>query len=286
MHEAWHGLRRNAKTAARALAARAFFLSPPKSGRTWLRVMLSHVWHLARGVPADRIVRFANFHRLAPEIPTILFTHLHNEPPPLRRLIAAATRLPGRRTLVLIRDPRDLAVSHYHHLRRRAKPTDLARWGIDRAGLERPLSDFLRDPRFGLPAQIARVNDMLEIARRARSALVVRYEELRRDPGSELARVLRFLGHEPDPDHVARAVAFAALPNLRRLEAEGFFRDEILRPADPRDPESFKVRRGVSGGWREEVPEGLRAWMEELVITRLDPEAGYGRREAGRRCAS
>jgi len=279
MHPSLRALRRCAETAVRSCVARVFFLSPPKSGRTWLRVMLTRVFHLAFGTPADRILRFSNVHRLAPAVPTILFTHLHNEPPALQRLLVLCTRLPGRRTLVLIRDPRDLAVSHAHHLRRRARTSELARWGLVRADVERPLSEVLRDPRCGLPAHIARVNHMLEIARRARSALLVRYEDLRRDPAGELARVLRFLGHEPDPAHLADAVAFASLPNLRRLEAEGFFCDEILRPADPADPASFKVRRGEVGGFRREVPEDLCAWMDGLVARSLDPAAGYAARE-------
>ena len=276
MHLSLRALRRGGKKAARACVARVLFLSPPKSGRTWLRVMLTRVFHHAFGIPADRILRFANVHRLAPAVPTILFTHLHNEPLPLRQLLVLCTRLPGRRTLVLIRDPRDLAVSHAHHLRQRAKPSDLARWGLTRADVERPLSEIVRDPRCGLPAHITRVNDMLEIGRRACNALLVRYEDLRHDAARELTRVLRFLGHEPDPDHLAEAVAFASLPNLRRLEAEGFFHDDILRPADAGNPASFKVRRGVAGGWRQEVPEELRAWMDELVTRSLDPAAGYG----------
>jgi len=274
---ALHETRRAIKTVVRLLASDVIVLSPAKSGRTWLRVMISHYWHLTRGVPADRLVRFDNFHRLDPHIPVVHFTHLFNEPPPVRWTVARAARHPRRRLVLLVRDPRDVAVSHYYHLRHRARERDLRRYGLTRTRLARPLPEFLRDPDFGLPAQIARTRAMLRIHDRAARAHLVRYEDLRRDPAAGLARLLAFLGEAPvDAAAVAGAVAFAAFDHLRRLEAAGFFRDEVLRPGDPRDPESFKVRRGRSGSWRRELPAELVAWMDRLVAEGLDGRLGYG----------
>jgi len=271
-----HEVRRAAKRIWRIWRSDVLVLSPAKSGRTWLRVLLSHVWHLAFGVPADRLIRFDNFHRLDRRIPVVTFSHLFNEPPPVRRAVARAIRSPRRRLVVLVRDPRDVAVSHYYHLRHRAHVRDLARYGLTRAQVARPLAEFLRDPGAGLPAQIDRLAAMLRLTERAARAHLLRYEDLRRDTAGELGRLLRFLGQDPDPSRLERAVAFAAFDNLRRLEQAGFFRDEVLRPADPNDPRSFKVRRGQSGSWRRELPADLVAWMDRLVAERLDPRLGYG----------
>ena len=38
---------------------------------------------------------------------------------------------------------------------------------------------------------------------------------------------------------------------MQKLEAAGAFDSNILHPGDVRDPESFKVRRGKVGGYRE-----------------------------------
>ena len=46
-----------------------------KSGRTWLRLMLSRFYQLAYGIPEGRMLEFDNLHRLDPAIPRLFFTH-------------------------------------------------------------------------------------------------------------------------------------------------------------------------------------------------------------------
>jgi len=62
--ETWRHARRLAERCWRFARADLFLLSPPKCGRTWLRVMLTHHWHQRWGVPASEIVGFDNLHRL------------------------------------------------------------------------------------------------------------------------------------------------------------------------------------------------------------------------------
>ena len=38
---------------------------------------------------------------------------------------------------------------------------------------------------------------------------------------------------------------------MKKLEAAGAFDSKILKPGNVTDPESFKVRRGKVGGYRE-----------------------------------
>ncbi len=46
-----------------------------KSGRTWLRVMLSRYYQLVYDIPERILLGFANYHRREPSIPKIFFTH-------------------------------------------------------------------------------------------------------------------------------------------------------------------------------------------------------------------
>lgn len=50
--------------------------------------------------------------------------------------------------------------------------------------------------------------------------LVIRYDTMKAKPRSALARVIQFLGLQPEPDKIARAVHDCQLPRLRRLEIE------------------------------------------------------------------
>ena len=70
------------------------------------------------------------------------------------------------------------------------------------------------------------------------------------------------------------ALEFSRFENMQKLEAAGAFDSNILHPGDVRDPESFKVRRGKVGGYREylsaEDQQFAAAAMKEL-----DPRFGY-----------
>ena len=68
---------------------------------------------------------------------------------------------------------------------------------------------------------------------------------------------------------------FASFENLRTLEKGNFFRNSRLSPRDPDDPESFKVRRGVVGGYPDYFDENQVEEMEALVGARLSPSLGY-----------
>jgi hypothetical protein len=61
---------------------------------------------------------------------------------------------------------------------------------------------------------------------------------------------------------------------MQKLEAAGAFDSNILHPGDVRDPESFKVRRGKVGGYREYLSfEDQKYAADELI--KLDPRFGY-----------
>jgi hypothetical protein len=62
---------------------------------------------------------------------------------------------------------------------------------------------------------------------------------------------------------------------MKAAEAAGTFEDQRLRPGDPSRPDSFKVRRGRVGGYREDLgPESI-AYVD-AAVARLDPFYGYG----------
>jgi hypothetical protein len=232
---------------SRLLQADVFLLSPPKCGRTWLRVMLTHHWHQRWGVPASELIAFDNLHRLQPQIPRLFHSHLLNEPTPLRwGFRPALTR--GRPVVLLVRDPRDALVSLYDHFRFRSHRQEWRRFGLRQDPGAMPLADFLRDPQIGLPAFLSLYAQLGLFLDHAPPALLLRSEDLRADPATHLTRLLTFLGEPATAEMITATVAFASLDNLRRLEAEGFFRAEILRPVDRSDPRSFKVRRGMIGG--------------------------------------
>ena len=231
--------RRRQKIIWRLKRADGVVVTHTKSGRTWLLVMISHLFHLKYGTPERTIVKFDNLHRQDPRVPKLYFTRWANlvtpddaaPEPPLP---------PATRWLFLFRDPRDVAVSYYFHLRNRSTPVERANKGVTDEILIKPMFDFVTDPAIGVPHIVLLMNRWLDRMVGLEHAQLVRYEDLHADPHGALGRVMAFLGQPCSDDEIAQAVEFAAFDNLKRREAGDFFASERLRPVDRSDPDSFQ----------------------------------------------
>ncbi len=263
---------------ARLLArADVAFVSYAKSGRTWLRTMLSRAYQLAHGIPEGTALEFDNLNRLDARIPKVLFTHGNY----LRDYLGqwndrAAFR--KKRVLLLVRDPRDTAVSQYFQWKHRMHPMKKPLNGYPPHGAERSVAEFvLREP-----AGLQGVLDFLEIWERELPRMeaieVVRYEALRGATAPVLASILEFLGTPVPMATIESAVAFASVENMRRLEAGGGdtgYKGQRLKPGNAANPESFKVRRGKVGGWRDYLDEAECAAVEAMIEARPGSLFGY-----------
>ena len=58
-----------------------------------------------------------------------------------------------------------------------------------------------------------------------------------------------------DEELLDATVEFASFDNMKAMERGNRFDRKLLRPGDPGDPGSFKVRRGKVGGWVEYLSE-------------------------------
>lgn len=248
-------------------------VSHAKSGRTWLATMISHVYHQRYGLPASEIIQFDNFHRREPRVPRILFVHDNVKKGPDVGLVPLPIYA-RKKVVLLVRDPRDVAVSAWFQKKRnRRKGQERTVPSID--GRPLTIEDYVIEMK--LPRVIAFLRRWAEWADRIPQLLLVRYEDLHRYPHEELARVMAFIDGAPaQPDEIAGAVAFAAFDRLREKEAAGFFATDKLRPGALDDPDSFKVRRGKVGGWRDYFGPADIARIEVLMREPALARFGYG----------
>lgn len=247
--------------------ADAIVLSLGKSGRTWLRVMLHHALALEYGIPFDAS-------RLEPGdsgAPRVVYTHelaTHLRDATLKNQLLGKSILPRsltdtKRMVVLARDPRDVVVSSFFHKTERSRKTDI---GLD---------EFVRHPRWGIEGLVAILNRWrIRFADRPHCHWMS-YEGLHRDPQGELLRLLASLGARSSPTVVAQAVEAARFDRMKAAEAAGESSDARLRAADLSRPDSFKVRRGRVGGYRDDLGPDAIAYVD-AAVARLDPFYGYG----------
>lgn len=248
-------------------------VSQAKSGRTWLAAMMSHVYHQACGVDERLIIRFDNFHRINPEIPRIFFTHDNRKSPDMAPL-AAAERYANKKVILLVRDPRDVAVSAFFHSRRNLSKRPTGPNGSGDVGTD-DIYDYVTGT---LPLIINFLKRWDENLSDIEQSLVVRYEDLRADPSAELAGIMDFTGGDFSPEIIEKAVDFASFEKLRTKEAARFFESDRLHPADPDDPGSYKVRRGKVGGYRDYFTPAQLARIDAMVADAGLDRFGFDKR--------
>jgi hypothetical protein len=246
-----------------------------KSGRTWLRVLISRYYAKKFGLADGRMMEFDDFHRSNNAIPCLFFTHDNY----LKDHVGGDGKFAnyGRsRVVLLVRDPRDIAVSQYfqwkHRMRMRKKIIN----GY-------PLVDegpykFVAGAEAGVPKIVAFMNAWARDIGKFKGLLVVKYEELRAGTQGELRRILEFLGEHPADAELDDCASFASIDNMRRMEEESAGKltgGNRLKPGDVGEPQSFKVRRGKVGGWRDYMSEEEAAHIDRLVRETLDPVFGY-----------
>ena len=269
--------RRNFSSRASELSGgKAIILSVPKSGRTWLRAFLCA--YFCRRFGLEFTLRPERYDE--PGIPRLVFSHdlfEHRTKGALWDRLRGKYLVPRRqlrraKIILLVRDPRDCFVSLYLQLTRR-DPNAAAEFKHN------TVSDLLRDRRFGVRAIIMTMNDWLDEFSGRDNFTLARYESLRASPAEHFRDLLALLGESaPEMPIFHEALDFSRFENMQKLEAAGAFDSKILHPGDVRDPESFKVRRGKVGGYREYLSAKDQAYAAD-AMTKLDPRFGYGLRE-------
>jgi hypothetical protein len=247
-----------------------------KSGRTWLRVMLSRFYQVRHGLAERHLIGFDNLHLRDPAIPKIFFTH-DNYLKDYTGNRDSKVDYHGAKVVLLVRHPADVAVSQYHQWRHRMRPNKKALNAYPAHGEEVGIAEFVAEREAGLKKVIDFMNGWAREMPRLPDLLVVRYEDLRARPEQTLAGLLAFMGTPGTRAEVAEAVAFASFENMQRMERKQTFwlSGGRMVAKDRSNPQSFKVRRGKVGGWREHFSEPEVARIEALIARELAPVFGY-----------
>ncbi|MCB1858445.1 MAG: sulfotransferase domain-containing protein [Gammaproteobacteria bacterium] len=247
--------------------ASALVLSIPKSGRTWFRVILSKYLALHFGQQID----IGGYNAAQAVVPNILYSHemwSHRMTDSIRRRLLGFYICPDpvlrkKPVMVVHRDPRDVLVSLYFHARKRS-----------RRQYKGSISELVRDDLRGVRAMVVLLNTWRQRLADKPDVLWVGYADLHTNPFELVNMAIHILGIEPNADYINAAIAFSQFGNMRKLEEEGGLGQGFLSPRDSKDPESFKVRSGKVGGYRQYLNDGDLAYIDQ-ALDELDPFFGY-----------
>ncbi len=253
-----------------------------KSGRTWLRVILSCYYKLRYKLSGDPLFSlhrfFGAFYRLRKPIPRVLFTHDNY----LRDYTGNCDSLRDfyhKKVILLVRDPRDVAVSQYfqwkYRMRRHKKIIN--RYPLN----DLNMFDFLLHDHQGLSAIIRFMNQWAEGAGGIQDFLMVRYEDLRQNPEEQVKALLQFVGEQDADACVQEAIEYASFANMRARESNVALWKRLfplmrkIVPGSRDNPDSFKTRKGKVGGYRDYLDSNQIKEINNLMKN-LNPVYGYG----------
>jgi hypothetical protein len=247
-----------------------------KSGRTWLRVMLSRAYQLVGGLAATELLDFDNLKHRDSRLPAVFFTHDNY----LRDYTGnweSKRHFQDKRIVLLVRDPRDVAVSQFFQWKFRMRPNKKFINDYPPHGADITTWEFVLNPRVGVPRIVDFFNAWARAIPEHKNVLVVRYEDMRADPEVVLSQIMAFTGTALSAEQLREAVDFADYENMKKMEQTKFFRGSGARvkPGDKNNPNSFKVRKAKVGGFKDYFSDDQCGELAKM-IEGLDPMYGYG----------
>jgi len=256
--------KRNKKKHDKLEAADVILLRYPKSGVTWVRMMISRVYARKLGLNIAHLIGSSEFERQAPSCPRV-FVAMDNIGLSREEM---TFRFGQKKVILLLRDPRDIVVSLYFHFCKRSTVNERLAFGVPADLESMGLFNFVMNPELGL----TRIIDFEEFWRKTvehrPGSLILNYEDLRSDAETGLASMMKLLGTDATAEEIAEAVAFSSFENMRKLEARQSYGAGLLKPGNAADTDSFKVRKGKIGGYRDYFSSAEVEAIDELMRQR------------------
>jgi hypothetical protein len=220
-------------------------VSYPKSGNTWVRFFFCNL--ISKIEWEGKEVDFETVDKTLPELavddlslawpfqslPRIVKTHNPFWFP-----------FRGKRAIYVIRDPRDVMVSHYHFVTGKRA----ARW-------EGEFKDFIRHPKYGLENWFRHVKSW-----QGKWTVMVRYEDLLMDDVAEFRRILSTMERQVEEPVLAEVVEKSRFGNLKKVvETAGH-----SKRGDFKEGFNF-MRKGQSKDWVDKFSQEDLALYKSLV---------------------
>lgn len=241
-----------------------YILSYPKSGRTWLRMLigslLNHQFNLNLN-DKDKGSTLVLTKKLS-QVPTIQFVHDDNPGNvPYSQLKADKSHYQKKQLVLMIRDPRDVVVSAFYQYKYRKKRPDVQNLS---------LSEFLKHDTGALKSIVRYYNIWAEAHKKHEKFHFVSYEGLLTDGDAELQRLMNFLGISVKPENIVKAIEENSFARLKQKEQTGTLNDGFF--TKKADENESKVRSGKIGGYKEKLSEEDILWMNQYIAENLSRE--------------
>lgn len=263
-----------------ASAVDTVVLSYPKSGKTWLSYMATtyivnylgadpnaaeHVNRkgLLRTISPESQERFVSavVRNRTPERWAPLLQFAHHDQLGIPYFLTEPVRPPtADRAVLLLRDPRDIVVSHFHHkVVKNGGAIDVAKRSVSLPE-DYEIGEFIRSDYLGIRHVLAYISRWASWAQES-GAPVFYYEDFVHRPRETLASFVRAIGmSEAEPAAIAKAVDSNTFSRLRDAEEKARKRSGVAT-----DDGNRRMRRGKPGGFADELSAEDSAYMTRVM---------------------
>ena len=231
-----------------------YLVSYPKCGRTWLRIMLQKYLNYINY--NSNLGSNKNIHYLS-DGRKIKFEHDQGSwvpaPPSLSHLRFDHSKYFDKKIVFLTRDPRDIIVSSWYHLKYRESI------------YRNSLSSFIRDDLVGINKVIAFMNMWADSKEIPKEFCLLTYEELHKCPEKSFRKVLKLFNIPIHDKHITRAIEECSFKNMKKMEKNGSLREPWMKPGAKHSGNSMKIRKGKIGNYKEELSEEDIYYLDDTI---------------------
>ena len=214
-----------------------FLISYPKSGNTWLRFIVGNLMH------PDTPITFDNIEQMVPDIyqhatkylislraPRILKSHEYFDPR-------------YKKVIYIIRDPRDVAVSYYHHhiKFRTIDPNCPLSSFVDR---------FIAGDLDAYGSWAENVGSWIGARKDNPDFLLLRYEDLLATPEVGISKMAAFLSIPSSAASLQKTITGSSFEQMREMEKQ---QGANWKPLKHTNKDIPFVRKGPKANWKDEL---------------------------------
>jgi hypothetical protein len=225
------------------------FISFPKSGRTWVRSFLNYYFFYC--YPLSVIDR--NSKKYHGVIPNINFGHGKHNDLKINNISKEARRYRSKKTILLMRDPRDVYVSYYFQRTKR----HVYNWYKKINWENIKIGELLKDEVFGIKRIIEYMNTWYESLKESENCMILFYEEIKKEPMDSFKKLIGFIKANDtiNEEALQKSIEENAFDKMKLRESKAVSSENELLPTKINDEESFKVRKGKVGNYVEYFTE-------------------------------
>ena len=245
-------------------------ISYPKSGRTWLEQIVLEALKAKNRLHNNKLNTLRDFYELQPQNLFIEFTHAASTWESSTKDKDDILRIPTEnfakgKVVFLYRDPRDVLVSSYYHIKYRTGYNSLTK-------------DELLNSRIVGPLKIINfMNLWYEYTKKNDSkSIMVSYEKIQSDTESILHKIFNFCGISLQLSSIRHAINECEFNKMKEKEKNSnYHNNPWLTPLQKDEKQSFKVRSGKIGEHQNFFSPKQNQELNRIITDHLNPAFGY-----------